>query len=86
MTRVGFTTVLASNGAEAIEAVTESGSYKHEAMGTTPRFDVILVCSLSFRGNALLIVIHMAPDGPSNASHVGHNDKLQTHSTLMPNL
>ena len=54
MTRAGFTTVLASNGAEAINAILESDSSKHQVVGVEPRFDVILVSSLSFKDSALL--------------------------------
>ncbi|KAF8603037.1 hypothetical protein BDV93DRAFT_607104 [Ceratobasidium sp. AG-I] len=43
MTRVGFTTVLASNGAEAVNAVIEAESSKHQATDVKSRFDVILM-------------------------------------------
>lgn len=43
MSRIGFTSVLASNGAEAIDAVKEPESSKYQTMGVRPRFDVILM-------------------------------------------
>lgn len=53
MSRIGFTSVLASNGAEAIDAVKEPESSKYQTMGVRPRFDVILVRPLNFEISTL---------------------------------
>lgn len=47
MKRAGFTAVMASNGVEAIEAITKLEQNKGQK-GTHPRFDVVLVCSVIF--------------------------------------